>query len=135
PRPLRPAALALLLAACTGAAPDCSGLPGRPMLVATLFMGREVPGRPPVARPEWDAFADDVVARRFPDGFTLLEGSGRWRDPATGRVAAEDSFVLLIAAPPGPATRAGLEAVAAAYRERFRQKSVGLITTPACGTF
>ena len=109
--------LALLAAGCTEArAPDCTGLRGgAPALQATLFLGREVAGRTPVSRAEWEEFAATVVTPRFPDGFTVLDGQGQWHNPATGALVREGSLVLLLAAAPGPETPRRLEEIAAEH--------------------
>lgn len=135
-------ALALLLAAAACAprpSPTppggCATLRGEGALQATLFLGRAVAGREPVSRPEWEAFAAAVVTPRFPDGFTVLEGRGQWRDPATGAVAREDTVVLLVVASPGPETLRRLDEIAAEWRRQFRQRSVGIATAPVCAAF
>jgi hypothetical protein len=125
--------LALLLAAC--AAPDCEGLRGERALQATLFLGRSVAGRAPVSRAEWEEFAETVVTPRFPEGFTVLEGRGQWRNPATGSLAREETVILLLAAAQAPETLRRLDEIAAEWRRRFRQQSVGIVTAPACAAF
>ena len=143
PRRAEPAAatLALLLAtaACAGpagvlpvAAPRCAASrPCRPPCSSGWRGG----GVEPVSRPEWEAFAAATVTPRFPEGFTVLEGRGQWRNPATGMVAREDTVVLLVVAPHGPETLRRLDEVAAGWRRRFLQQSVGIVTAPVCAAF
>ena len=64
----------------------------------------------------------------------MLDGNGRWRAPDGGQVR-EASRVVLIVAPDGPATRAGLEAVRREYAVQFGQRSVGLLLAPTCAGF
>ena len=131
---------ALLLIVLQGCAatqtPQACPVPSqKPMLVAELFFGREVKGGRPVSDADWNGFVDAVVARKFPDGFTVLDGVGAWRDPALGQTVHEHSKVLIVAATPSPDLAARLQAVSDAYRRAFRQQSVGIVTTESCGAF
>jgi hypothetical protein len=107
----------------------------KPMVVAELFFGRDAESRPSVGEAEWASFVDSVVARQFPEGFTILNGKGAWLDTFLGQTLYEPSKVLVIAASPSPSLGARLQAVADAYRRRFHQQSVGIVTTQACGAF
>jgi len=104
------------------------------MTVATLFFGRDIAGRGTVTDADWAAFAAAEVTPRFPDGFTASDGQGQWRDPA-GRITHEPSKIVVIATEPAPDLAPRLAAVIDAYKTRFHQQSVGLLTTPACGGF
>ena len=105
------------------------------MLVAELFFGRNIAGRGPLSEAEWRAFAAEVVTPNFPDGFTVFDGEGQWRNPATGRIAQDPTKFLLIAAKRTPDLAARLSTVIEAYKTRFRQQSVGLITRDSCAAF
>jgi hypothetical protein len=105
------------------------------MLVAELFFGRDIPGRAPLSEAEWRAFAADTVTPNFPDGFTAFDGEGQWRNPATGTIAAQPTKVLLVAAPRSPDLGPRLTAVVEAYKARFRQQSVGIVTRDSCAAF
>src|SRR5258708_7794535 len=72
---------------------------------------------------KWRTFLAREVTPRFPDGLTVYETSGQWRDPATKAIAREKSRVLRIIAPADTAPDK-LAAVAEAYRKQFAQKSV-----------
>lgn len=136
-----------LLAGCTAepAAPVALGASEAPytcllpqekrMLVAELFFGRNAPGRGPVTEAEWAAFAAEVVSREFPDGFTVLDGAGQWRNPQTGAIAREPSKILVVVAERTPELRDRLTRVIDTYRARFRQLSVGIVTRTACAAF
>ncbi len=105
------------------------------MLVAELFFGRDIAGRPPLTDREWAAFAEEVVAPKFPDGFTVFDGDGQWQDPLTRSMAHERSRILLVATRRSPDLPARLTAVIDAYKARFHQQSVGIITRDACAAF
>ena len=61
------------------------------MVVAELLFSRGVKRRAPLTDAEWLEFAARTIAPNFPDGFTVFDGEGQWRDPQTG-----------ISPPPGP---------------------------------
>lgn len=105
------------------------------MLIAELFFGRDIPGRGPLTETEWADFAARTVTPNFPDGFTVFNGEGQWRDPQTGAIAQEKTKILLVAAKRGPDLAPRLSAVIDAYKARFRQQSVGVITRDSCAAF
>jgi hypothetical protein len=74
------------------------------------------------------------VTPRFPDGLTVYETTGQWRDPASKEINREKSRVLRIIAPADIAPDK-IAAVAEAYRRQFRQKSVGIVTRKVCAAF
>jgi hypothetical protein len=130
------ALMLLAVAGCASREQAACLLPSqRTMVVAELFFGRDVPNRAPVSDAEWSDFAASVIAASFPDGFTTFDGDGQWRNPRTNTASREPTKILLVAAPPSADLGARLETVMAAYRKRFDQISVGLITEDACAAF
>ena len=101
----------------------------QPMLDIELLLGR---GKASDAR--WRAFLAREVTPRFPDGLTVYETTGQWRDPTTQKVAREKSRVLRIIAPANTAPDK-IAALADAYKQQFRQKSVGIVTRHVCASF
>ncbi len=100
-----------------------------------LFFGRGIPGRAPLSNAEWADFTATVITPRFPDGLTILDGDGQWRNPTTATIGREHTKIVLIAARPAPDLASRIDEIRDAYRARFHQVSVGVITTPACGAF
>ena len=78
-------------------------------------------------------FLDAEVTPRFPDGFTVLDARGQWRDG--GSIVREPSKVLVIALSDESRDRASLSAIADAYKARFRQQSVLTMVRQACVSF
>lgn len=105
------------------------------MLVAEVFFGRDIPGRAQLSEAEWGTFAADTITANFPDGFTVFDGEGQWRNPATGAIARQPTKVLLVAVPRHPDLAGRLGAVIDAYKARFGQQSVGVITRDSCAAF
>ena len=99
-----------------------------------LFMGRSGPDGEVVSDEEWESFLADTVTPRFPDGLTVLDGRGQWRDSA-GLVHKERSKLLVILAPPGDGPAGRIGEVSDGYKRRFGQESVLRIFSEACVSF
>jgi hypothetical protein len=132
---------ALSLAACgslmpkQATAPVCP-LPGQSRyVVAQLFFGRDIPGRGPLTEAEWDDFTARAITSQFPDGFTVMNGSGQWYDQGSGKLVQEQTKILVVAADPDSDLRTRIGSVINAYRAQFKQRSVGVITSEACAAF
>jgi len=67
------------------------------MLVAELFFSRGIKGREPLTDAEWLEFAARTITPNFPDGFTVFDGEGQWRNPQTGDIAGFRSKIPLVA--------------------------------------
>jgi len=129
-----------LIAACAPLAEDtggksCKSVDGSYQMQADLFFGRDIAGRAPVTPAEQASFLADVVTPRFPDGLTMWETYGQWRDPSTGQVGKEDSFVVRIVAPETRVTLERLSEIRSAYKQQFHQQSVGLVFSRSCASF
>jgi hypothetical protein len=105
------------------------------MLVAELFFGRGIKGRKPLSDAEWAEFAAQTITPNFPEGFTVFDGEGQWRNPQTGLIARDRTKVLLVAAKREPDLTQRLSAVIEAYKAQFHQQSVGVITRDVCAAF
>ena len=108
---------------------SCSA-PQKPMLDVELLLGR---GKASDAR--WRQFLAREVTPRFPDGLTVYESTGQWRDPARKVIVREKSRVLRIIIAAEEPANDKISAVADAYKKQFAQKSVGIVTRPACVSF
>jgi hypothetical protein len=105
------------------------------MAVFTLYFGEAIRGRPDLTEREWQSFLDHVVTPGVPDGYTVLDGSGAWRNPATGTTAAEATKILIVALPDTPDSLAAINRIRAAYQTDFRQLLVGMTVEQACAAF
>ncbi len=72
----------------------------------------------------WRTFLDGEVTPRFPDGFSVLDAYGQWREEAGANLLRERSKLLVIVYPDTSARRAGIGAICAAYRKRTGQTGV-----------
>jgi hypothetical protein len=101
---------------------------------AQLFFGRNIDGRPGVSEADFQKFVDQEITPKFPDGLTVLDGGGQWRGDAN-LLIREASKVVLIVLPKRGDNSARIDAVRNAYKARFHQDSVLLITQTACVSF
>jgi len=122
--------LALLLLSGPAWAAPCDVLGGHEMVRAELLFGRTH-----VSNAAWADFLRQSVTPRFPDGLTVLDGKGQWRNPAGGEISREASSVLVILTPEASDLKARLSQVREDYKTRFRQQSVGLVISTACADF
>jgi hypothetical protein len=113
----------------------CSAPSQQPMVVTEMFFGRDIPGRQPLTDREWSDFATAAIAREFPNGFTVTDGEGQWQNPQTRVVAHERAIVLLAASVHMDGLAGRISRISDAYRTKFHQASVGVLTYNACGAF
>jgi hypothetical protein len=108
--------------------------PAQPVISADMFFGRSA-GRRIVSEREFAAFLASEVTPRFPDGLTVLDARGQWRNGERGTVVREASKLVKIVFADDARKRADLEAIAASYKLKFHQQSVLISLQSACATF
>jgi hypothetical protein len=111
-----------------------SSVAGEAQVRSELFFGLSQP-HGSVAESEFADFVEREVTPRFPQGLTLLDGSGRFRD-ARGSLVAEGSKLVILLYP-GSDTDASprIEAIRDEYKRRFDQQSVLRADSVACVAF
>ena len=132
---MKAAVLLLALIISTPAGAKCLLASQKPMTEAQLFFGRDIPGGGEVSDEDWSKFAGEVIAADFPDGFTVSDGDGAWRDAKTGSAVHEKSKIVLIDGRATPEFVRKLHHVAESYRTRFHQDAVGVVTRQVCAAF
>jgi hypothetical protein len=90
--------------------------------------------RGPITQRAWNAFLAREVTPRFPDGFSVFEGYGQWRN-RLGAIGKEPSRLLLIWYRPDTTSETRIEAIRAAYKQRFHQESVLRADEVSCVSF
>lgn len=103
--------------------------------VAQLLFGRNVEDRARVSEADFNGFVAREVSPRFPEGFTVIDAAGQWRDARRGSILHEAAKIIEIVLPAGEDNRRKIEAIVEAYKLQFQQQSVGLIVAPACVRF
>ena len=109
--------------------------PLKPMLRTELFFGHKTGTKSIVSERQWTRFVERELSPRFPDGLTVIDGRGRWRDPRGNTTIREPTKIVVVVAEDNAATRDQIDAVAVAYKRRFRQQSVGIAMAPVCAAF
>jgi hypothetical protein len=99
-----------------------------------LVFGTAKPDGGVVSDADWNSFVDAEVTPRFPDGLTVLDASGQWRN-STGAIEKERSRILVILHRPAEATDQRIEAIRSLFKMRFKQESVMRIDQASCVSF
>ena len=124
-------ALALLTTPALAQQPACTP-PLSPMLRIEFYFGRNIAHHAPVSDRAWKRFVSTELTPRFP-GLTVLDAQGAWR--AGRRELREASKLVIVVAKDDAATRDAVAAASDAYKRRFHQTSVGIVTQPVCAAF
>ena len=126
---------AVLLAAALSA---CASMPGpgcaagqQAAVTDQLYFGTGRPHGPDVTPQEWASFVSEEIAPRFPQGFSLLEAQGQWRN-ADGSVAHEQTHLLQLVHADDAASTQVVGQIAERYKARFQQEAVLRVRSAAC---
>jgi uncharacterized protein DUF3574 len=142
-------AFALTLAAAPGcssapppaASPTLAGdaaHPGRASgwVMTSLYFGLgPADGAAGVDEARWRSFLDREVTTRFPDGLSVFDVYGQWRDKGGAATERLRSKQLVLLHPDGARQRADIEAIRAAWKRETGDQSVLRVTQPADVSF
>jgi hypothetical protein len=123
-----------LLGGCASLPPPCLS-PARTMASAEMIFGRNIGDRLGVSAAAFTRFVAREIAPRFPDGLTVIDAKGQWRDDKRGILVHEPSKVVLISFTDDVGKRASLAAIADAYKHAFRQQAVLTSVRSACVSY
>jgi hypothetical protein len=98
---------------------------------ADLYFGRDKAGRGEVSETEWSTFLAEEVTPKFPDGLSVLDVAGQFREPS-GRIVRERTKLLTIVVFDAPNHLARVQQVVGAYNARFGQRGVFRVEKPVC---
>jgi len=104
------------------------------MMKLELFFGGNIGATGGISETDWRRFLTDEVTPRFPDGFSVLDVHGQYRN-AAGMIIAEESRELVVIVPDGGDGAGKANAIRDAYKMRFRQESVLLVQSAVCAGF
>jgi hypothetical protein len=93
------------------------------LIQADLYFGRNIAGVGEVSEAEFQAFVDQEVTPRFPDGLTLYDADGQFLD-STGTLIQEPSKVISLIFTDTVENEAAINEIIQAYKEQFQQESV-----------
>lgn len=122
------------LSACTVLPQTCAP-PAESMVSAELLFGRKIGDRIGVSEAAFATFLAQEITPRFPDGVTVVDARGQWRDQDRGAIVREPSKLVLLTFRDEPQKRENLTVIAEAYKRQFRQQSVLLSLRASCVTF
>lgn len=90
-----------------------------------LFFGRSRTHSAEVSEAEFNDFLNVTITPEFPDGLTVLDGIGQFRD-ADGNTVQEKAKVLILLYPSITKRQSSrkIERIRTAYKNRFEQQSV-----------
>jgi uncharacterized protein DUF3574 len=109
--------------------------PQQPMQQVELMFGRNIGGRLGVSEAKWSRFVAREVTPRFPEGLSIVDAAGQWQDRERHRVVREPSKLVMIVTTDDAPARDRIAAIVAAYKQQFRQQSVGVISRAVCAAF
>lgn len=110
-------ALCLLVTACAPRAVV------KPSLVEdTLYFGMSTP-QGPVTPSQWNAFLSQEVTPRFPDGLTVWDAKGQWKN-SKRNIGKEPTKVLMLIHTDSDAEDKAIQAIIDIYKREFHQESV-----------
>jgi len=105
------------------------------MRIYDLYFGRSVSRRGEVSDTEWRDFRDQVITPALPNGYTVLDGQGAWRNPRSGSTISEATKILVVAMPDAPESLAAINGIRSNWQHRFHQYVVGMTVQTGCGSF
>lgn len=129
--------VALLQAGCATApgsrVEDICGKEQALRVVESLYFGANKP-QATVTPQEWETFVDTVVTPRFPQGLSVLQAAGQWRN-AQGVIEREASRVLQIVHEGSAREEAAITEIVAHYKTQQQQEAVMRVRAAACVSF
>jgi hypothetical protein len=87
-----------------------------------------------VTNAAWASFLATTITPRFPQGLTVLDASGQWRN-ANGSLSHEATHVLQLVHPNDARNDMLIAEIISAYKTQFKQESVLRVTEHACISF
>jgi hypothetical protein len=124
-RSLVATAALLSLGACTPpqVATSACTPPLKPAVEVDLYFGGDVGNGRAVSEAEWASFMAEEVTPRFPNGLSVIDVAGQYREPS-GRMVREKTKLIVVVIFDAPAHLPRVQAVIDAYNRRHSQNSV-----------
>lgn len=105
------------------------------MVETRLYFGMSRPDGKSVTEKQFEAFVSREVVRRFPEGFTLMDGTGRWFEARSQKTITEKTRILVRLHANTDADNLAITEIANGYKTEFHQESVLRTDSPTCPTF
>ncbi len=125
-----------LPAAAAAAHARAARCPGalEPWTQIDLYLGRGIGAGRAVTERMFKRFLAEDVTPRFPDGLSVLDAAGQFRDNR-GRIVREPTKLLVLLVPDRAAAAGKIAAVIDRYKRRFSQESVLRTERSVCLAF
>jgi hypothetical protein len=88
-----------------------------------------------IAEIRWRGFLDKEVTPRFPDGLTVFDAFGQWRDKGREAPSRLWTKVLVILHEDTPANREAIDAIRLAWKASAHAQSVLVVSAPVDVSF
>lgn len=98
-----------------------------------LYFGRDIAGVGEVSERQFRRFLAAEVTPRFPDGLSVVDATGQFRDGR--RIVRERTKLVVLLVPAAVEAARKVAAIVKAYKTRFRQQSVLRTETAVCLSF
>jgi hypothetical protein len=108
--------------------------PLEPWTQVELYFGRGLGGDAVVSEEAFQDFLAEQVTPLFPDGLSVVDVAGQFRD-SEGTIVREPTKLLILLVPDAAEVVPDVETIVAAYKERFDQESVLHAEQPVCVGF
>ena len=108
--------------------------PLQPWTQVELYFGRDLGGEAVVSEEAFRDFLAETVTPLFPDGLSVVDVAGQFRD-SKGTIVREPTKLLILLVPDAAGVAPDVETIVAAYKERFDQQSVLHAEQPVCVGF
>jgi hypothetical protein len=89
------------------------------------MFGRNIGGALGVTEEQWNEFVASEISPRFPDGLSIDDALGEWRDLDTSAVIKEPSKDVTLIVPQDAEVKEKIDAIITAYEDRFKQQAIG----------
>ena len=100
-----------------------------------LLLGLSKHNGSTVTDAEFQHFIDTEVTPRFPEGFTIVPGSGQFKD-SRGLIIRESARVLVVLYPSSDRRSSQhIDEIRATYKDRHQQESVVRVDGESCASF
>src|SRR5262249_17292000 len=87
------------------------------MMQAELLFGRNIAGRLGVTEKAWARFLAREITPRFPDGLTVYDAAGQYRENPAAKIVRERSKIVMILVEAGDAAMQRIDEIADAYKK------------------
>ena len=105
-----------------------------PTVKIEMFFGLSFPEGGSLTESDWKNFTASHITPRFPDGLTVYDANGQWLN-ASGALSKEGTKIVVLITDNSREKFLLVDEIREAYKKRFRQESVLLVSTCVNASF